>query len=121
MNTNEAQLTSALTQFTGTETWFRHEIYRLFTYTEGVFFLAEQTESNWLIDRIFGLQFESATIRKEAFQLWTLKTENSIGQLSCEDGDGNEVFTLTISCTDFPLKEISFYFTDSVLLLPSEY
>ena len=118
---NEVQLTSALHQFTGTETWFRHEIFRHFTYTEGVQFLAEEAGAYWLVDQIFGLQYESEIVKKQCFQFWKLKTENGGGKLICEDGDGNEVFSLTISYTDFPLKEISLYFTDNVLLLPSEY
>ena len=121
MNTNAAQLASSLKQFTGTETWFRHEIFRMFTYTEGVHFLATEAGAYWLVDQIFGLQYESKAVKKELFQLWKLKTENNTGLLTCEDGDGKEVFSLTISYTDFPLKEIGLYFTDNVLLLPSEY
>lgn len=117
---NEGQFTAALRQFTGTETWFRHEIFRMFTYTEGVHFLATEAGAYWLVDKIFGLQYESAAVKAEPFQLWTLKTKNNAGELTCEDGNGNAVFSLTIG-TDFPLKEISLYFTDSVLLLPSEY
>lgn len=121
MNTNHTQLTSALTQFTGTERWFRHEIFKMFLYTDGIQFLAEQAKCYWLVDQIFGLQYESAAIRKEAFQCWTLKVENNVGHLTCEDGNYNQVFDLTIGFTDFPLKEIKVYFIDSVLLLPSEY
>ena len=121
MTKNEAQLKQELRNFHGTETWFRHEIFRMFTYTEGVQFLAEQAGAYWLIDQIFGLQYESITVRKELFQFWKLKAESNIGLLTCEDGNGNTVFSLTVSFTDFPMKEISLYFTDNVLLLPSEY
>lgn len=117
---NEAQLTDALKDFYGTECWYRHEIYKLFTFTDGVLFLAENAGASWLVDRIFSLQYEAAAVRKEPFQLWKLKRENGSGRLSCEDGNGKEIFSLTI-CTDFPLDEISLYFTDNVLLLPSEY
>jgi hypothetical protein len=41
--------------------------------------------------------------------------------LTCEDGNGNVVFPKAIPYTDFPLEEITFYFTDNVILLPSEY
>jgi hypothetical protein len=118
---NEAQLTTALKQYTGTETWFRHEIFRFFTYTQGVQFLAEQAGAYWLIDLILGLQHESAAVNKEPFQLWKLETENNSGKLTCEDGNGSAVYSQVIEYTDFPLKEISLYFTDSVLLLPTEY
>ena len=39
----------------------------------------------------------------------------------CDDGDGNVVYEKPIPFTDFPLSEITFYFTDDVILLPSEY
>jgi hypothetical protein len=32
-----------------------------------------------------------------------------------------KVFTREIAFTDFPLDEITIYFTDNVILLPSEY
>ena len=51
MNMNAAQLASSLRQFTGTETWFRHEIFRMFTYTEGVHFLATEAGAYWLVDQ----------------------------------------------------------------------
>ena len=118
---NEAELTAALRQFTGTETWFRHEIYRLYTYTEGVQFLAEHAGAYWLVDEIFGCQYESDEVKREVFQLWTLTTDKNRGILSCEDGNGLVVFRKFISPTDFPMKEIRLFFTDGVLLLPSEY
>lgn len=118
---NEAQLTDALKNFTGTETWFRHEIFRTFTYTEGVQFLATEAGAYWIVLEIFGAQHHAAAVRKERFQVWTLKTENESGVLTCEDGNGGRVYEQKIEYTDFPLKEISLYFTDNVLLLPSEY
>jgi hypothetical protein len=36
-------------------------------------------------------------------------------------GDGHVVLTKRIPYTDFPLAEIKLYFTDGVILLPSEY
>jgi uncharacterized protein DUF6876 len=39
----------------------------------------------------------------------------------CDDGNGNIVFTKEIEHTDFPLDEITLYFTNSVIHLPSEY
>jgi hypothetical protein len=43
------------------------------------------------------------------------------GVLTCDDGNGNVVFTKEIEFTDFPLSEIRFYYADSTILLPSEY
>lgn len=121
MTMNEAQLKQELGNFTGTAMWFRHEIYRLFTYTEGVQFLAENAGCYWLLDEIFGCQFESAEVRLEQFQVWTLTTDKNRGILTCEDGNGNPVFKKSIPFTDFPMQEIRLFFIDGVLLLPSEY
>jgi hypothetical protein len=41
--------------------------------------------------------------------------------LTCDDGNGNIVFTKNIEHTDFPLDEITLYFANSVIHLPSEY
>src|SRR6185312_5558409 len=119
MRTNNAELSAALKNFTGTETWFRHEIYRLFTYTEGVQFLAEKTGASWLIDLIFSRQYAIPAVRAEPFQCWKLMVKDFEGTLSCEDGMGQQVYSMSIEFTDFPMEEISLWFTDSVLLLPS--
>ena len=46
---------------------------------------------------------------------------DSLATLACDDGNGIIVFTKQIEFTDFPLPEIALYFTDGVILLPSEY
>jgi hypothetical protein len=41
--------------------------------------------------------------------------------LTCDDGNDNIVFTKKIEYTDFPLDEITLYFANNVIHLPSEY
>jgi hypothetical protein len=41
--------------------------------------------------------------------------------VTCDDGNGNIVFTKEIEHTDFPLDEITLYFANNVIHLPSEY
>ena len=61
-------------------------------------------------------------VAAEAFQVWRLKVNpDHSATLACEDGNSKIVFTKEIEFTDFPLDEIAFYFTDNVLMLPSEY
>jgi uncharacterized protein DUF6876 len=43
------------------------------------------------------------------------------GQLICEDGNNNVVYTKAISLTDFPDEGITLWFTANTILLPSEY
>jgi hypothetical protein len=64
----------------------------------------------------------AAPVAAEPFQFWTLKVKpDRTATLTCEDGSGRAVFSKVIAYTDFPLDEISFYFTDNIILLPSEY
>ena len=47
--------------------------------------------------------------------------EDRTASLVCDDGNDNIVYTQHVAFTDFPLDEIKLYFTDNVILLPSEY
>ncbi len=119
MNAHELQ--SALSQFTGTEEWYYHPLFKRYRYTEGVKFLAGEAGAYWLLEKILSNQI-LPEIKVEGFQLWKLTVdENKKATLTCDDGNGVVIYTEQITYTDFPLDEISFYFTDSVLLLPSEY
>ncbi len=115
-------LKNQLQNFCGTETWFRHSLFRKFLYTEGIQFLAEQGECYWLIDLIFGFQYEYPSLKCEDFQLWELKVANNkTATLTCDNGNGIIVFTHNLSFTTFPLEIIRLYFSDNVLLLTSEW
>lgn len=115
-----AYLKSELRNYCGTETWFRHPLQ--FLYTEGVQFLAETAECYWLIDLIFAVQYDQPAVRQEPFQSWDLVIgENKAATLTCEDGNGNIVYTHHLTYTTFPLDKIRLFFTDNVLLLTSEW
>lgn len=117
-----AYIKSELRNFCGTETWFRHELFRKYLYTEGVQFLAEAASSYWLIDMIFMFQRDQQAVRDEFFQTWDLTVgENKTATLTCGDGNDNIVFTHSLTFTTFPLESIRLFFTDNVLLLPSEW
>jgi Family of unknown function (DUF6876) len=75
-------------------------------------------------------QRHDEAVRKEHFQLWTLAVhENQSAVVTCEDGNGNEVYRQEMTWTDFPREGIKFYCchderSDDVrreILLPSEY
>lgn len=117
-----AFIKSELRNFTGTETWFRHPLFRKFLFTEGVQFLAEAAECFWLIDMIYGFQLDQQAVKDEYFQTWDLTVgENKTATLTCGDGNDNIVFTHSLTFTTFPLDSIRLFFTDNVLLLPSEW
>ena len=112
---------SDLSQFTGSEHWYRHSIVRKVLYTDGVQYVAETGGAYWLIDEIaFGQANQK--IAAEKFQVWRLKVNSDqTATLSCSDGNGRIAFTKLIEYTDFPLDKIAFYFIDNVIMLLSEY
>lgn len=111
-----------LMQFTGTEYWHRHGLVRSVLFTDGAKYVADAGTAYWLLDEIALAQRFEKGVSGEEFQLWrlTVKKDNK-ATLVCEDGNGRVVFSKPIPFTDFPLPEISFYFTNNTILLPSEY
>jgi len=61
-------------------------------------------------------------VAAEPFQVWKLSIrDDRTATLTCDDGNGTVVYRQELGYTDFPLPEITLYFTDNVILLPSEY
>ncbi len=116
---------AALAQFTGTENWYRHSLFRQFLYTDGVKYVAEEAGAYWLIDAIISHQYDSRIQNDrglQEFQLWKLEVkEDHSAILICEDGNDTKILTQEIPFTDFPLQKIEFYMENKVLLLPREH
>lgn len=57
-------------------------------------------------------------------KLWVWKLDVSkvdrSGILTCEDGNGNQIFSEAIKFTDFPIPEMVFWFEIDTLMLPCE-
>ncbi len=121
--TTKHQLTkSDLMQFTGSENWYRHGLNRKVLYTDGAQHVAERGGAYWLLDEIALIQPYDKAVAAEEFQVWKLSVRpNRTAMLTCDDGNGKIVFSKEIEYTDFPLDEITFYFTNNTMLLPSEY
>jgi len=121
--TNEAKLTKAdLAQFTGTETWYRHAINRKVLYTEGAQFVAERGGAYWLLDEIAIIQPSNKAVAAEEFQVWKLKVRaDGRAILTCKGANENIVFRKPIPYTDFPLDEITLWFANNTIYLPSEH
>jgi hypothetical protein len=120
MKTDKAPL-SDLSQFTGSETWYRHGINRNILLTDGAKYVADECSAYWLLDEIALLNKFNRKIRMEEFQVWTLKVADHKATLTCGDGNKNVVFSKKINFTDFPLPEITLWCTGNTIMLPSEY
>ena len=112
---------SDLRQFTGTEQWYRHGLVRSVLFTDGAKHVADAGEAYWLLDEIALAQRFNKVLAAEPFQVWKLAVTGTAAVLICEDGNGNTVSRKTIAFTDFTLPEITLWFTDNTILLPSEY
>jgi hypothetical protein len=123
MTDTTQRLTHAdLWQFTGSECWYRHGLVRHILFTDGAKYLADRAEAYWLLDEIVFAQRGQQRVAAEAFQMWKLRVHpDRTAMLTCDDGNGNVVFRKALDYTDFPLEEITLYYTDRTILLPSEY
>jgi hypothetical protein len=122
MTTTKTLTKSNLRQFTGRETWWRHGLVRDVLFTDGAKHVADAGGAYWLLDEIALAQRYIKEVAAEAFQFWKLIVRpDQTATLICDDGNGHVVLSKELEFTDFPLEEITLYFTDKTILLPSEY
>ena len=97
-------------------------MYKNVSITEGMKFLAEKAQSFWIIDIVYSYQ-SIPKVRKEPFQVYelTVDTVTRKAKMVCTDGNKNILAQQDIALTTFPIESIKLYFTDGVLMLPSEY
>jgi hypothetical protein len=112
-----------LNQFTGSETWFRHPLVRSILFTDGAKHVADHGGAYWLLDEIAFAQRSEKAVAAEEFQAWklTVDLQQHTATLTCEDGNFKTVFTKPIAYTDFPLPEITLWFANNTIYLPSEH
>ncbi len=112
---------TSLTQFTGTELYYRISKRQLLT--DGTKYLAEQAQCFWMMDAIASHLGEIGTA--DWFVVVKTTAENSKALMVYEDGNGHEHARQEIPYTDFPLAEITLYACWDgehwVIMLPSEY
>ena len=128
---NAETLRSQLTQFIGSERFFRHGLRRSLVYTQGVQFLAENGHCFWILDIIASWQSRCLRdLKLREMQFWTLRRVGDNWELICERDTNDIAFKQVIEYSDFPLPEIKLYVCRSgdadgnqfwVLMLPSEY
>jgi hypothetical protein len=119
---NDPLTPQELAQFTGTEQRYRHAVNRKVLFTDGAKYVADRAEAHWLLDAIALIQPNDERVAAEPFQVWTLRLNaDRTGQLLCEDGNENVVYSKAIPLTDFPGEGITLWFSDNTILLPGEY
>ena len=110
-----------LRMFTGSESYYRNGIVPSVRFTEGAKYVADAAGAYWLLDEIALAQRAYNSVRAQPFQVWKLRVfEDRTASLTCDNGNGREVFVKAIPWTDFPRDELSFWFSDDTIYLPSE-
>jgi hypothetical protein len=108
--------------FTGSECWYRHALNRKVLFTDGAKHVADTGGAYWLLDQIALIQPYDKAVAATRFQVWKLKVRaERTATLTCENGNGKTVFTKDIEYTDFPADEITLWFADNTIYLPSEH
>jgi Family of unknown function (DUF6876) len=112
-----------LRQFTGSEHWYRHGLARSILYTDGAKYVADQGGAYWLLDEIALAQRYEKAVAAQEFQVWKLAVNaaDRTAVLICEDGNDHAVFRKDIPFTDFPADEITLWFANNMIYLPSEH
>jgi hypothetical protein len=91
-------------------------------FTDGAKYVADEGGAYWLLDEIAIIQPYDKSVAAEKFQVWKLVVRpDRTATLTCEGGNGNIVFTKEIEYTDFPADEITLWFANNVIYLPSEH
>lgn len=94
------------------------------TITEGVKYFAEKAEAFWLVnDIILNCLMRKSLKHEEFIAIKTSKCKSTEGvTINYENGNNEVLFTEVYSYSDLPDDgEFTFWFTNNVLLLPSEY
>jgi hypothetical protein len=110
-------------RFYGSEQWYRHGLNRRVLFTDGAKYVADTGGAYWLLDEIALTQLGEKAVAAEEFQVWTLRVNagDRTAVLTCEDGNNHTVFQKTIAFTDFPADEVTLWFANNTIYLPSEH
>ena len=119
METKVNEIRKNLARFTGSMVIYEMPYFN-FLYTEGIKYMAEACNAVWLLTDA-GIECSMNLAKKEEFIVVKLiKNDDDSAELLYENGNGITLKTVKLTCTDFPLKSIMFYFTNNTFLLPSE-
>jgi hypothetical protein len=117
------KLTKAdLKKFNINRHWLRHPINQAVLLTNGARYVAETGAAHWLLDEIALFQRDNDKGARDGYEVWVLKVNpDQTAMLKCEDHHGNVFFSKEIEHTDFPLPEITLWYSNNVIHLPNEH
>ena len=124
--TDTASLKSELSQFTGTERYYRHSLVRTVTYTDGVKHFADAAGAYWLLD-ILATELTGHVRTNEIIFITATSKDGKATLTAVRDKGEPPLWTKNIEFTDLPEGEWDLWFAlggpydTLVILLPSEY
>lgn len=118
---NAHELNYELNHHTGTSGYHFNPLYRWLNYTDGVQSFAQHAGNGayWFLD-IVGTELKKIAIEEE-FLCITLKSESFRGHIITTDGNDKILYQKKIPFTDCPTGDYTFFLTNSVMMLSSEY
>lgn len=115
VNLEKAAAALDLSQFYGTENYYRHISGKV--YTDGVQYFASKAGAYWFVDLVL---LELAN-DGEPFVAVTLTVKDDAADILVTDGNDGVLARKSIEWTDCPAGEYTFYICDGVMMLSSEY
>ena len=106
MKQSNAELLSNLSQFIGTEHYYR--LLPTFVVTDGLKYLMDEANCYWLA-QLYGLHLVSVDFNQNPFTVLVFTRKSSGGIVNIEDGNGNLLVQQRLDYTDFPFDEYRLY------------
>jgi hypothetical protein len=106
MKLSKPELLSNLSQFIGTEHYYR--LLPSFVLTDGLKYLIEAAECYWLA-QLYGLHLVDVDFNENPFTVLKFTRKGEGGIVKIEDGNGVVLAWQGLDYTDFPLDQFSLY------------
>jgi hypothetical protein len=118
---NQTDLASELNNHIGTSAYHHNHYYPWLKYTDGVESFAQHAGNGayWFLD-IIGTELKQLATEQD-FLCITLKSESFRGHIIATDGNDKILYQKKIPFTDCPTGDYTFFLTNSVMMLSSEY
>jgi hypothetical protein len=106
MKQSTAELLSNLSQFIGTEHYYR--VLPTFVVTDGLKYLMDEADCYWLA-QLYGLHLCDVDFNQNPFTVLKFTRKGEGGIVNIEDGNGVVLAWQGLDYTDFPFSQFSLY------------